>query len=78
MHSMLQEMGQDIIRPESFEAPGRRSRLWLRDDVLHVLKNNTISGLVYIYIHTHKLRENYISMQTLYKFLQIISPCMLN
>lgn len=66
MHSLLQEMGQEIIRRKSFEAPGRRNRLWLRDDVLHVLKNNTISGLVYIYIYTHTNLERIIYLCKIY------------
>ena len=45
MHDLLQEMGQEIVRRESPEEPGRRSRLWLCEDVLHILKNNTISCL---------------------------------
>ena len=42
MHDLLQEMGQDIVRRGSKEL-GRRTRLWLYEDVLHVLKNNTVS-----------------------------------
>ena len=42
MHDLLQEMGQDIVRRRAKE-PGRRTRLWHYEDVLHVLKNNTVS-----------------------------------
>ena len=42
MHDLLQEMGQDIVRRVSKE-PGKRTRLWLYEDILHVLKNNTVS-----------------------------------
>jgi hypothetical protein len=45
MHDLLQKMGQKIVHDES-EEPGGRSRLWHYKDVLHVLKNNTVSGLV--------------------------------
>ena len=41
MHDFLQE----IVRRESPKEPSRRSRLWLCEDVLHILKNNTISCL---------------------------------
>ena len=41
MHDLLQEMGREIIRRES-EEPGNRSRLWLCEDLLHVLTNNTV------------------------------------
>ncbi|KAL4597203.1 hypothetical protein ACB092_12G218600, partial [Castanea dentata] len=42
MHDLLQDMGQDIVRCESPKEPGRRSRLWIYDDVIHVLKNNSV------------------------------------
>ncbi|KAL4632214.1 hypothetical protein ACB092_04G035700 [Castanea dentata] len=45
MHDLLQEMGQDIVRRGSKE-PGRRTRLWLYEDILHVLKNNTGTEVV--------------------------------
>ena len=45
MHDLLQEMGQEIVRRESPEEPGRRSRLWLCEDVLHILRNDTVSCL---------------------------------
>ena len=47
-------MGWEIVHKES-EEPERHSRLWLYDDVLNVLKNNIVSGLLY----RHNL-ENYI------------------
>ncbi|KAF5479442.1 hypothetical protein F2P56_000262 [Juglans regia] len=50
MHDLLQEMGQEIVCDESREEPGRRSRLWVWKDVLHVLNNNTgteqVKGIV--------------------------------
>ena len=42
MHDLLQELGKEIVRCESPEEPGRRSRLWLMEDVIHVLKCNTV------------------------------------
>nr|XP_023903114.1 TMV resistance protein N-like [Quercus suber] len=45
MHDLLQEMGREIIRRESTE-PGKRSRLWLREDLLHVLINNTATEAI--------------------------------
>ncbi|XP_050254078.1 TMV resistance protein N-like [Quercus robur] len=41
MHDLLQAMGQEIVRRESPKEPGGRSRLWIYDDVIHVLKNNS-------------------------------------
>ena len=44
MHDLLRDMGRDIVRQESRDEPGKRSRLWLYDDIDHVLKNNTVRG----------------------------------
>ena len=43
MHDLLQDMGQEIVRRESPKEPGGRNRLWIYKDVIHVLKNNTVS-----------------------------------
>ena len=43
MHDLLEEMGQDNVRCESLQEPGGRSRLWCYKDVMHVLKNDTVS-----------------------------------
>ncbi|KAJ9145860.1 hypothetical protein P3X46_028190 [Hevea brasiliensis] len=40
MHDLLQEMGQKIVWKESPDEPGKRSRLWVDDDVYHVLTEN--------------------------------------
>ncbi|KAM2903961.1 hypothetical protein COP2_003737 [Malus domestica] len=39
MHDLVQEMGWAIVREQE---PGRRSRLFIKEDVYHVLKNNTV------------------------------------
>ncbi|KAJ4964893.1 hypothetical protein NE237_016742 [Protea cynaroides] len=41
MHSQLRDLGREIVRRESFEEPGERSRLWFHDDVWEVLKTHT-------------------------------------
>ncbi|KAJ4967169.1 hypothetical protein NE237_019018 [Protea cynaroides] len=41
MHSQLRDLGREIVRRESFEEPGERSRLWLHDDAWEVLKTHT-------------------------------------
>ena len=43
MHDLLQDMGQEIVRRESPREPGGRSRLWIYEDIIRVLKNNTVS-----------------------------------
>ncbi|KAH9782893.1 Disease resistance-like protein DSC1 [Citrus sinensis] len=40
MHDLLQEMGREIVRQESEEEPGRRSRLWDPKEIRRVLKHN--------------------------------------
>nr|KYP35156.1 TMV resistance protein N [Cajanus cajan] len=40
MHNIIQEMGWEIVRQESIENPGSRSRLRDPDDIYEVLKNN--------------------------------------
>ncbi|KAG6676241.1 hypothetical protein I3842_15G142200 [Carya illinoinensis] len=40
MHDLLEDMGKEIVRQESPEEPGKRSRLWFHDDVHEVLERN--------------------------------------
>ena len=42
MHDLLQDMGKEIVRRESPEEPGGRSRLWFHEDVRHVLEENKV------------------------------------
>lgn len=52
MHDLLQEMGQEIVRQESIEEPGKRSRLWLYKDVYHVLSNDKVHDfLLWLLMH---------------------------
>ena len=44
MHDLLQEMGRDIVYQESPTEPGKRSKLWLFEDVDDVLTKNMVSG----------------------------------
>nr|WIL60027.1 nodulation protein [Melilotus officinalis] len=39
-HPLIESMGKEIVREESPNNPGRRSRLWFRGDIVQVLKNN--------------------------------------
>ncbi|CAN6688255.1 unnamed protein product [Malus baccata var. baccata] len=41
MHDLVQEMGWAIVREQCIEEPGRRNRLFIVEDIYHVLKNNT-------------------------------------
>ncbi|XP_039155707.1 disease resistance protein RUN1 [Eucalyptus grandis] len=50
MHDLIQQMGQDIVKRECPDNPGRRSRLWCYDDVFEVLSKATgteaVKGIV--------------------------------
>ncbi|KAL6269130.1 hypothetical protein ACE6H2_026041 [Prunus campanulata] len=46
MHDLIQEMAREIVRQESIQEPGRRSLLWHRDDIFHVIMNNTGTGAI--------------------------------
>jgi len=43
MHDIIQETAWEIVRQESVEEPGNRSRLLDPDDIYHVLKYNTVN-----------------------------------
>lgn len=43
MHDLLRDMGREIVRKESIEHPGERSRLWHHKDIYEVLARNTVS-----------------------------------
>ena len=43
MHDLLQELGREIVRRESPQEAGKRNRLWHSEDVLRVLKENSVS-----------------------------------
>ncbi|CAN1177399.1 Disease resistance protein RUN1 [Linum perenne] len=40
MHQMVRDMGREIVRQESTEEPGKRSRLWRHKDSFSVLSEN--------------------------------------
>jgi ABC-type oligopeptide transport system ATPase subunit len=42
LHDLIEDMGKEIVRQESPNKPGERSRLWFRDDILKVLRDNTV------------------------------------
>ncbi|XP_059665316.1 disease resistance protein RUN1-like [Cornus florida] len=46
MHDLIQEMGKEIVRQESPDEPGKRSRLWFHEDVYKVLKENTVTETI--------------------------------
>jgi len=42
MHDLIRDTGREIVRQESTLEPGRRSRLWFKEDIVHVLEENTV------------------------------------
>ncbi|KAB2617013.1 TMV resistance protein N-like [Pyrus ussuriensis x Pyrus communis] len=48
MHDVLQEMGREIVRRESPDDPGKRSRLWRSADINRVLSENTVRAFIII------------------------------
>ena len=43
LHALIEDMGKEIVRLESPEEPGKRSRLWFHEDIIQVLEENTVS-----------------------------------
>ncbi|AET02383.1 putative TIR domain, winged helix-turn-helix DNA-binding domain-containing protein [Medicago truncatula] len=41
MHDLIRDMAREIVRQESPDHPGKRSRLWLTTDIVEVLEKNT-------------------------------------
>uniref|UniRef100_A0A2N9EK43 ADP-ribosyl cyclase/cyclic ADP-ribose hydrolase n=1 Tax=Fagus sylvatica TaxID=28930 RepID=A0A2N9EK43_FAGSY len=72
MHDLLQDMGKEIVRRESPKEPGGRSRLWLYEDVLHVLKNNSGTEAVEgIMLNTPKKKEEHLSAEAFSKMKKL-------
>ena len=46
MHPLLRDMGREIVRQESTDNPGERSRIWQYQDSFDVLKGGTVRGLL--------------------------------
>ncbi|MED6130938.1 hypothetical protein PIB30_005226 [Stylosanthes scabra] len=60
MHDLIQDMGREIVRQESTSEPGKRSRLWLDEDIFHVLQNETGTEKVEVIIlYSSRQKEVY-------------------
>ncbi|CAN6544826.1 unnamed protein product [Malus baccata var. baccata] len=58
MHDLLQEMGRQIVQEQSIKDPGKRSRLFIAEDIYHVLKSNTgTSNVEAIVLHCYNIPE---------------------
>ncbi|XP_054814636.1 disease resistance protein RPP2B-like [Prosopis cineraria] len=56
MHDLMQDMGREIVRQESPKELGKRSILWLHQDIVHVLEDNTGTSEVNITIQDNWLK----------------------
>ncbi|KEH29803.1 disease resistance protein (TIR-NBS-LRR class) [Medicago truncatula] len=53
LHDLLEVMGKEIVRKESPKEPEKRSRLWCRDDIIHILQENKgTSKIEMIYLNS--------------------------
>jgi hypothetical protein len=43
LHDLIEDMGKEIVCQESPKDPAKRSRLWLREDILQILEKNMVS-----------------------------------
>ncbi|XP_039682515.1 TMV resistance protein N-like [Medicago truncatula] len=46
LHDLVEDMGKEIVRQESPQDPGKRTRLWFSNDIMQVLEENTVSNNV--------------------------------
>ncbi|KAL4594326.1 hypothetical protein ACB092_12G012300 [Castanea dentata] len=68
MHDLLQEMGREIVCQESRGEPGKRSRLWHRKDLFHVLMKDTATESIQaIVLNSPRLEEDFQSFEDLVK-----------
>ena len=58
MHDLLRDMGRDIVRQESPDEPGKRSRLWLYEEIDALLENNTVRGYLFELIPYLLIRQS--------------------
>ncbi|KAL0823698.1 hypothetical protein Bca101_047375 [Brassica carinata] len=52
MHSLLKQMGREIVKKQSLEEPGKRQFLWETNEIYNLLEENTGTGKVLgIFLH---------------------------
>ncbi|KAL6284324.1 hypothetical protein ACE6H2_015253 [Prunus campanulata] len=68
MHDLLQEMGREIVREQCLEEPGRRNRLWVAEDIYHVLKNRTLRVKCSNFLRKSRKQSFLINKFCLYKY----------
>ncbi|XP_027357713.1 TMV resistance protein N-like isoform X2 [Abrus precatorius] len=48
LHDLIEDMGKEIVRQKSPKDPGKRSRLWLPEDIIHVFEHDSGTGEIEI------------------------------
>ncbi|KAL1368568.1 hypothetical protein HN51_022717 [Arachis hypogaea] len=75
MHDLLRDMGREIVREKSPKEPEERSRLWLQNDVYHVLSNHmgtkAIEGLTLKLTNSVSLEAKMFKMMKRLRLLQL-------
>jgi hypothetical protein len=70
MHDLLRDMGRDIIHKESPGHPGKRSRIWQREDAWNVLNKHMVITKC---LHKSKIMQVYLYFQLLaYNHLEVL------
>ena len=72
MHDLIQEMGWEIVRQESIENPGNRSRLWDFDDIYYVLKGKKVRDMYNCFQVENSVKYKYNSLELLDSVLILI------
>nr|XP_029148706.1 TMV resistance protein N-like isoform X3 [Arachis hypogaea]XP_029153995.1 TMV resistance protein N-like isoform X3 [Arachis hypogaea] len=57
LHALIQDMGREIVRQESPKKPGKRSRLWLLEDIVQVFEMNMYMSLTVINLDHSNVEE---------------------
>ncbi|XP_042966131.1 disease resistance protein RUN1-like isoform X4 [Carya illinoinensis] len=82
MHGLLQRMGWEIVRCEYPKKPGKRSRLWRRDEILEVLRENSgtykVEGIMFSTSSPHQKEDLNPKAFTNMKKLRLIKACDVN
>ncbi|XP_059668836.1 disease resistance protein Roq1-like [Cornus florida] len=75
MHHLIQEMGKEIVRQESPEDAGNRSRLWFNEDIYKVLRDimvtEAIQGIMLNVHHDHLPEELHVNLDAFVKMKKL-------
>lgn len=71
MHDQLRDMGRQIVQQESLLDPGKRSRLWDRDEIMTMLKHRKVLNE-----KTRKLFSSCFTLQDLKTWCQVSCVCL--